>query len=93
MLYLFLNYIQLCDDIKSYRDSIIFIGDNNIMNCTPQFLSPTTSGLDFNDSYYIILCKEFSKTTDLTLVTAHADFAVEDVEILTSNPRLLQLKT
>lgn len=75
----------LCDNIKSYHESITLINDGlgsdfkfeHILNDPP-------TGLDFNDFLYYNICKK----NNYILVTDDKDFWVEDVKILTQSDSL-----
>lgn len=84
-----IEYELLCDEIKAYHDTLTLINDGvstdfkfkHILNSPPK-------GLDFNDYFYYTLCKK----NDYLLVTDDKDFFVEDIQIITLNSTLLELK-
>lgn len=86
------NYEKICDDIKGFSSSILFIPDNCIINNITSILSSPSQSLDFNDYIYYQLCKEFSKETSVSIVTNDGDFAIEDLPVFTLLPALFKLK-
>jgi hypothetical protein len=50
--------------------------------------------MDFNDFYYIQLCKEISKTKnkEISIVTNDRDFKLTDIEIITGSQELKDLR-
>ncbi|MCL7753291.1 PIN domain-containing protein [Polaribacter sp. Z022] len=79
-------YNLICDEIKNYHSSIDLINDE--FGSTFKFkhiLKDPPKNLDFNDYYYFNLCKK----KGYYLVTDDKDFWVEDVNIVTMSPTLL----
>lgn len=84
-------YQQIVDDIYSYQESFVYISDKPILIDEPAIKS-ISSNLDFNDHFYIHLCKNYIKAgNQLLFVTNDSDFIVEDLPILTCNKVLLTL--
>lgn len=82
-----LAYNILCDDIRSYSNSITLVNDSfgTNINYEDVLLNPP-QGLDFNDYFYYILAKK----NDYIIVTDDKDFWVEDVKMVTENNTIIE---
>ena len=86
------SYQQIVDDIYSYQECFEYISDRPILQDEPSIKS-ISSNFDFNDHFYIHLCKKHIKDgNELLFVTNDSDFIVEDLPILTNNRNLLALR-
>lgn len=63
----------------------LILKKNVIENCPVNF--------DFNDYYYYALLKAFKTTGKISIVTNDSDWQIEDLEIITSEKTLLDLRT
>lgn len=86
------SYKQVCDDIFSYKESILFCNDSSIISNAESILKADISAFDFNDYSYYLLCKEFSKDNTIKILTNDGDFMVKDIDMITLNKDLLNLK-
>jgi len=83
-----LDYISLCEDIKTYQDFYELVDDGfgtdikqkDILNYPPQ-------SLDFNDNYYY----QIAKKRNYIIITDDKDFFVPEVEILSYNNQLIEM--
>jgi hypothetical protein len=57
----------------------------------PLYISPVVDPFDFNDYLYYQMCKEFQKSSPLTILTNDGDFQINDIPIVTLNRDLLAL--
>lgn len=83
------SYNSLCDEINNLSKSTILINDGfgtEILYDDVLFDPPT--GLDFNDYFYYNLAKK----NNFFIVTDDKDFFVEDVQIITESPSLIERK-
>jgi predicted nucleic acid-binding protein len=86
------NYKLILNEIKTYHESIEVIDDCFVELKPFQLLKECPTEQDFNDYYYHVLCKKFSKKkANFSFVTNDGDFKITDFEILTSNISLLEL--
>lgn len=81
-----IDYVLLCDDIKSFHRYIHLIPDDlgNGIKLKHLFNSPP-KGLDYNDFYYYLLAQKHN----LVVITDDVDFFVEGVEVHTLNQTLI----
>lgn len=81
-----IQYELLCDEIKSYHKYYELVSDEFGQTFkSKHILKSPPKGLDFNDYYYYKLAQE----KGYVIVTDDSDFFVENVEIMTLNPTLL----
>ena len=85
------NYEKICDDVMSIKDALLFINDSNVVTNPPLYISPVADPFDFNDYLYYQMCKEFQKSSPLTILTNDGDFQINDIPIVTLNRDLLAL--
>jgi len=80
---------RICSDLISYKDYFV-IKDDGLCNIDPLYLLQQLPSInsDFNDFYYYELCYD----NKIPIVTDDRDFIFQDLDILTRNRRLLQLK-
>lgn len=83
----------LCDNIKAFNKSIENIDDSFVALRPFQLLKNAPANLDFNDYYYIQLCKEISNKKAISIVTNDKDFKVTDIEIITGSQELKDLRS
>jgi hypothetical protein len=83
------SFSILMDNISGLSDAIRFVDDRSLVE-QPQVLTQRSIGdFDYNDHLYYHLCKELNKTSRVVIVTCDRDFTVGDIELITSNPKLL----
>ena len=85
------NYEKICDDVTSMKDSILFINDSTVVTNPPMYISPVVGPFDFNDYLYYQICREFQKSSPITILTNDGDFQISDIPIITANKTLLSL--
>lgn len=79
-------YSLVCDEIKNYHTTIDLLNDGLGVDFKfKHILKDLPSGLDFNDHYYYQLCKK----NNFILITDDKDFWVENIEIVTMSPTLI----
>jgi predicted nucleic acid-binding protein len=80
-----LDLEMACKEIRDYNIGLTLLSDNFDKLTFKKVLKNIPHHLDFNDHIFCTLAKE----QDLIIVTNDQDFKVEDVNIITSNPKLL----
>ncbi len=87
------NYVsdleELCSNIRDYHNKITFISDDLDQYTCKALIKNIPSHLDFNDYVY----SKIALKQNLIVVTNDADFKVENIEILTTHPSLINLQS
>ncbi|MBR9859985.1 hypothetical protein GYB22_04425 [bacterium] len=84
---------NLYDDISAISDSILFVGDDILLNNNdPLYFEPGFGSFDFADYFYSKLCHEISNNHDLSIVTNDGDFDQCPVHIITSNRNIIRAR-
>jgi hypothetical protein len=81
-----IDYELLCDDIKSYHNSFVFVSDEFDSFKARDILKSPPKNLDFND----YLAVKLATKNKAVIITDDKDFWVEDVIVITQNFDLLQ---
>jgi hypothetical protein len=83
------NFAILMDNISGLSNAIRFVDDRLLIE-QPQILTQRSiRDFDYNDHLYYHLCKKLNKTRRVLIVTCDRDFTIGDIELITSNPKLL----
>ena len=78
---------DVCSNIRDYYQKIAFISDElNLYTCNT-LIKKIPAHLDINDYMYATI----ARSQNLIIVTNDADFMIEDVQVLTTRPSLLNL--
>ncbi len=77
----------LVADLKSYQDCINIVNDMCREVDPFSVLGSMNNTVDFNDAYYC----HYLYDQKIPIVTNDGDFAFQDIDIITSNPKLLSL--
>lgn len=86
------NYEKICDDILSMKDSLLFVDDSTVVSHPPLYIAPAVDPFDFNDYLYYQMCREFQRSSPVTILTNDGDFQIEDIPIITANRDLIALQ-
>jgi predicted nucleic acid-binding protein len=82
------DFAMACGSIRGYHQNVELLSDDLNQFSFKDLTKNIPLHLDFNDHLYCQLAKK----KGLTIVTGDHDFAVEDIPIITSHPKLLALK-
>lgn len=83
------NYERICEDVSSFKSSLLFIDDSCVVVGDPPIYIKPVFDFDFNDYFYYQICREFQKSNPVTILTNDGDFQISDIPIVTSNKTLL----
>lgn len=85
------SYEKIMDDIGGLHSSIEYVDDGTIADHTT-LCNKSIGIFDYNDYLYYSLCKELNKARRVVLLTNDSDFQIRDIEIITGNRTLLELR-
>ena len=85
------NYERICEDVSSFKSSLLFIDDSCVVVGDPPMYIKPIFDFDFNDYFYYQICREFQKSNPVTILTNDGDFQISDIPIVTSNRPLLSI--
>ena len=85
------RFEQLIDDITSYSTTLRFFDDRGIAANPALLLNKAIDEFDYNDYLYYAICRELKKTERIAIVTNDGDYHPDDLDIITSNRKLLNL--
>lgn len=85
------RYEQLIDDIASFSATLRFFDDRGIIADPALLLNKAIDEFDYNDYLYYAICRELKKTERVAIVTNDGDYHPPDLDVITSNPNLLNL--
>ena len=91
------NLETIADNISTLlkKDQIVKIIDDNghQMLLEKQVVESCPAHLDFNDYYYYELLKSLNLPSKLSIITHDSDWKIEDIEIITIEKNLLNLRS
>jgi hypothetical protein len=85
------RYEQFIDDITSYSAAIRFFDDRGIVADPALLLNKAIDEFDYNDYLYYAICRELKKAERVAIVTNDGDYHPHDLDVITSNRKLLNL--
>jgi hypothetical protein len=85
------RFEQLIDDITSYSTTLRFFDDRGIVANPALLLNKAIDEFDYNAYLYYAICRELKKTERIAIVTNDGDYHPDDLDIITSNRKLLNL--